>query len=111
MSKKLSEELVVEFSVSRCNGPNLVFRLIEQKDAEYVYSLRTDPEINVHLSAVVGTVDDQRQWIEDYKEREAADKEYYYVIERFDGLPCGLVRLYEIENARFTWGSWILVRN
>jgi len=89
----------------------LRLRLIEPDDAAYVYGLRTDPAYNIHLSAVQGTAADQRRWIEGYKAREAELHELYYVIERRDNVPCGLVRLYDITNESFTWGSWILDRN
>lgn len=93
-------------------GPRLKLRLISPDDAEYVQGLRTDPTYNTHLSAVTGTAQDQRRWIEGYKAREQAGTEAYYVIERRDdGRRCGLVRLYEIAEDRFTWGSWILDAN
>ncbi|AWB50710.1 N-acetyltransferase (plasmid) [Gemmobacter aquarius] len=92
----------------RIEGPNLVLRLIRPDDAAYVRALRTDPRYNAHLSPVQGTVEDQRRWIEGYKEREAGLGELYYVIERRDGTRCGLVRLYDIKGGSFTWGSWIL---
>lgn len=92
-------------------GPNLTLRLIRPDDAEYVHSLRTDPAYNQHLSQVTGGVEDQRNWIIGYKGREAGRQELYYVIERKDGIRCGLVRLYEITPESFTWGSWILDHN
>lgn len=92
-------------------GPNLTLRLIQPKDAAFVYGLRTNPLYNQNLSAVRGTVDDQRKWIEAYKDREAERSEFYYVIERKDGAPCGVVRLYDIDVNSFTWGSWILDAN
>ena len=95
-------------SIARVEGPNLILRLIQPEDAAYVYSLRSNPAYNTHLSTVTGTVDNQRTWIENYKSREAQGQEFYYVIERKDGTRCGLVRLYDIEAESFTWGSWIL---
>ncbi|TNE94711.1 MAG: N-acetyltransferase [Rhodobacteraceae bacterium] len=93
-------------------GPRLRLRLISPDDAEYVQGLRTDPTYNTHLSAVTGTAQDQRRWIEGYKAREQVGTEAYYVIERRDDeRRCGLVRLYEIAEDRFTWGSWILDAN
>ena len=92
-------------------GPNLTLRLIEPNDAAFVFGLRTNPLYNQNLSAVRGTVDDQRRWIEAYKDREAERSEFYYVIERKDGTPCGVVRLYDIDANSFTWGSWILDAN
>ena len=93
----------------RIHGVRLVLRLIMPTDADYVHNLRTDARYNAHLSPVTGSVDDQRAWIEQYKRREAAGQEYYYVIERCDDAQvCGTVRLYDIQEDCFTWGSWIL---
>lgn len=92
-------------------GPNLVLRLIQPDDAEYAHALRTDPTYSRHLSQVTGSAEDQRNWIIRYKQREAELQELYYVIERKDGVRCGLVRLYEISSESFTWGSWILDHN
>jgi hypothetical protein len=94
--------------VTFVEGPGLVLRLIEPGDATYVYGLRLNPSYNQHLSVVRGTVEDQRNWIEDYKIREAEGCEFYYVIERKDGRSCGVVRLYDFSADSFTWGSWIL---
>lgn len=88
-----------------------MLRLIQPEDAVYVHGLRINPDYNLHLSEVRGTADDQRHWIENYKTREAEGREFYYVIERKDGTPCGVVRLYEIKQDSFTWGSWILDHN
>lgn len=90
------------------DGPQLRLRLVTPDDAAYLHALRTDPRYNMHLSPVSGTVEDQRAWIDRYKQREAEGREGYYIIERRDGMPCGTVRLYDIEGDRFTWGSWIL---
>lgn len=91
------------------NGLRLRLRPVELSDAAYIHGLRTDSALNAHLSAVTGTVADQRAWIADYLRREAAGHEVYFVIERrADGQSCGVVRLYGIAADRFTWGSWIL---
>jgi RimJ/RimL family protein N-acetyltransferase len=102
---------MVNTGFERVAGPNLVLRLITPDDAAYVHGLRMDPAYNAHLSQVDGSVEDQRRWIETYKAREAERRELYYVIERRDGVRCGLVRLYEITADSFTWGSWILDHN
>lgn len=97
--------------VAQVTGPRLRLRLITPEDASYVHSLRLNPLYNRHLSAVTGTVEDQRKWIEHYKVQEAQCQQFYYVIERHDGERCGLVRLYDINDTQFTWGSWILDAN
>ena len=94
--------------IARVEGPNLTLRLIQPEDAAYVHGLRTNPLYNSHLSKITGTVKDQRAWIKGYQAREAAGQEFYYVIERKDGMRCGLVRLYDFDVESFTWGSWIL---
>ena len=98
-------------ALSKIDGVQLSLRLVQPDDASYIHGLRTDPTYNGHLSNVTGTVEDQRSWIEAYKTREAACSEYYFVIERKDGVRCGVVRLYDITGDQFTWGSWILDEN
>ena len=105
------ESVMNPLKLACAEGPSLTLRLIRPEDAAYVYSLRTNPTYNFYLSRVAGTVEDQYQWIEDYKIREAQGQEFYYVIERKDGERCGLVRLYDIAQDSFTWGSWILDAN
>lgn len=103
---------MTSLELERVTGPNLALRLIRPDDAAYVYSLRSDSRYNTHLSTVTGTTEDQRNWIIAYKARETEGVEYYYIIERLsNGLPCGLVRLYDIEGDQFTWGSWVLDDN
>lgn len=100
------------FSISGASGHRLAMRLVEPSDATFIHGLRTDPAFNRHLSVVTGDVADQRAWIEGYKQREAEGREFYYVFERLDdGAACGLVRLYEITQSNFTWGSWIMADN
>jgi len=97
--------------IARVEGPNLILRLIKPDDAAYVHGLRTNPLCKSYLSKVTGTVQDQRAWIEGYQAREAAGQEFYYVIERKDGMRCGLVRLYDFDVKSFSWGSWVLDEN
>lgn len=98
--------------LQRIDGSRLSLRLVVSQDAAYIHSLRMDPRYNTHLSKVTGSVADQEAWIKRYKMREAQGQEYYYVIERrVDATPCGVVRLYDIADGQFTWGSWILDHN
>lgn len=90
-------------------GFRLRLRPVVADDSEYIYALRTDPRYNAYLSPVSGGVDAQRHWIACYMEREAQGREVYFVIERrADARRCGVVRLYDIAEQQFTWGSWIL---
>ena len=98
-------------ALARIDGMQISLRLVQPEDAAYIHGLRTDPTYNDHLSPVTGTVEDQRSWIEAYKTRETKGTEYYFVVERKDGVRCGVVRLYDITDDQFTWGSWILDHN
>jgi RimJ/RimL family protein N-acetyltransferase len=106
-----AEIVMIAEKIRHIDGHNLSLRLIQPDDAEYVFGLRINPVYNEHLSNVTGLVEDQRQWIETYKSREAKLSELYYVIERKDGLPCGVVRLYDVKQDSLTWDSWILDHN
>ncbi|MGB7373474.1 GNAT family N-acetyltransferase [Pontixanthobacter sp.] len=98
-------------SLEQAVGPNISLRLIQPEDASYVHHLRTSSKYNTHLSQVTGTVNQQKKWIEGYKKKESVGREFYYVIERKDKIPCGVIRLYDISLDRYTWGSWILDEN
>jgi RimJ/RimL family protein N-acetyltransferase len=59
------------------------------------------------LNPIIPTLKQQTLWLEAYHQRYLNDQEYYFVIEK-EGARLGLIRLYNIENKRFTWGSWII---
>jgi RimJ/RimL family protein N-acetyltransferase len=87
------------------------FRLVEPADAAFICTLRSDPELNRHLSPSSPDVEAQRRWIESYKAREAEGCEFYFVIVA-DDADQGVVRMYdfrEIDGRKsFCWGSWII---
>ncbi|NNJ14387.1 GNAT family N-acetyltransferase [Pseudomonas putida CSV86] len=83
-------------------------RLVEENDAEFILRLRTDSKYNQHLSQVTGGVAEQVEWIRRYKNDEKNKLQYYFIIERNDGVRCGTLRVYDIRPDSFSWGSWIL---
>lgn len=83
-------------------------RLIEEQDAEFVLKLRLDDRYNQFLSSVNPSVEAQKEWIKKYKNDESEGIQYYFIIERIDGTPCGTVRIYDLRDNSFCWGSWIL---
>jgi RimJ/RimL family protein N-acetyltransferase len=86
----------------------LKLRLVEENDAEFILSLRLDERYNTFLSAVTPNLKCQKQWIRKYKGDEEAGVQFYFIIERKDGIPCGTVRIYNLREDSFCWGSWIL---
>lgn len=83
-------------------------RFVEEADADFILGLRLDSRYNTFLSAVTADVEAQREWIKKYKADESKGEQYYFIIERLDGTPCGTVRVYDIRDDSFCWGSWIL---
>lgn len=83
-------------------------RLVEEKDAEFILGLRLSDDLNRFLSKVDADVEAQRKWIKSYKLDEQAGNQYYFIIEKLDGTPCGTVRIYDLQSDSFCWGSWIL---
>lgn len=86
-------------------------RLVEESDASFIVSLRIDEKYNKYLSTVGSDIEAQREWIKRYKEKERNKEEFYFVIERNDGTRCGTVRVYDLKEESFCWGSWILNEN
>ncbi len=87
------------------------FRLIDRFDVDYLYGLRINNNLNRHLSSAPESAAQQEQWMRGYKLREFDRTEFYFVIERLDGVKCGAVRLYDFKENSFCWGSWILDDN
>lgn len=85
-------------------------RLVSEADAEFIFSLRTDPVLSQYLSKTTGTVEDQRRWISSYKQREANGEEYYFIT-FYEGMPQGLNRLYNFDHESFEVGSWLFRRD
>jgi len=83
-------------------------RFVQPEDAEFICSLRSDQNLNEHISKNSPDLDAQRLWIEKYKEREAAGEEFYFVIQH-QMKDYGVVRMYDFKENSFSWGSWIIL--
>lgn len=83
-------------------------RFVEEFDADFILKLRLDKKYNQFLSNVNSDIQAQKDWIKNYKNDEANKKQFYFIIERNDGTPCGTVRIYDLKDNSFCWGSWIL---
>jgi len=84
----------------------LQVRLVEEDDAEFIVSLRTNPRLSKHIHATSPDVEQQKQWIRNYKLREAQGLDYYFLFS-INNQPQGLARIYDITEDTFTQGSWI----
>ncbi|OCL85245.1 hypothetical protein AAX26_01362 [Aliarcobacter thereius] len=89
-------------------GKNINMRTVTTEDAEFIYTMRQNQDKTKYLSKVTGTVESQKEWIKNYKQREENQKEFYFVIESKDEDKLGLVRMYDFRNDSFCWGSWLV---
>lgn len=83
-------------------------RLVCEEDAEFIISLRTDEKLARYLHATDNSVEKQVDWIKQYKIREAAGDDYYFIYDK-DGQTIGVNRIYGIkyDQEQVTAGSWI----
>jgi len=88
-------------------GKNIILREIEVADAEFVLSLRNDEKRGEYLNKTSDDVVSQAEYIKNYK---AKAQDYYFIIEDKKCHPIGTVRIYDIRNNSFCWGSWLLSR-
>jgi RimJ/RimL family protein N-acetyltransferase len=91
----------------RLKQGTIELRPVETEDAEFILELRTDAELARYLSPTDRSINNQREWIEKYKKREADGTEFYFLILN-ESAPCGTIRLYDFRGNSFCWGSWIL---
>ena len=89
-------------------GKNINMRTVTIEDAEFIYNMRQNQNKTKYLSKVTGTVESQKEWIKNYKQREEEKKEFYFVIELKDEKKLGLVRMYDFQDDSFCWGSWLI---
>ena len=87
---------------------NTNLRTVEIEDAEFIFHIRQANNRNKFLSPVAGTIKDQEEWIQLYKQRENEKKEFYFVIESKNGEKLGLGRMYDFKNNSFCPGSFII---
>lgn len=93
-----------DFVISRYG---ISVRLVEEEDAEFIVKLRTDERLSRFLHYTDSSVEKQIEWIRQYKERERANKEYYFLYYSNQN-KIGVSRVYNIFNKKeATNGSWI----
>ena len=92
-------------------GKNINLRTVEIHDAEFIFSMRQNDFKTKYLSKVTGTIDSQKEWIQNYIQREKDSKEFYFVLESKKDEKLGLVRMYDFQDTSFCWGSWLIKEN
>jgi RimJ/RimL family protein N-acetyltransferase len=91
--------------VSRVHGKAIVLANVQVEDAEFILSLRLDPNRSRFLSPVSSDVEKQREWIRHYL---ASQGQAYFIICDKAMRKLGTVRIHDADGDSFCWGSWIL---
>lgn len=82
-------------------------RLVQESDAEFIYKLRSNATKSRYIHDIKGGVENQIEWIRNYKQREEEGTDYYFIFYRGD-VPVGLNRIYSIHEKTYTGGSWVM---
>ena len=98
---------IVKRADYKITAKNISMRLVEESDAKFILKLRTDKRLSQYISPTSPKLEDQINWIKKYREREADQKEYYFLYEDSDKNPWGAIRLYNFSEESFTIGSWV----
>jgi hypothetical protein len=104
-TNELATDRPVIRQVGLVYGKSIVLRNVQVEDAEFILSLRLDPQKGGYLSPVEADVEKQREWIRTYLRSQG--QAYFLICDRAMR-PLGTVRLYDAIGDSFSWGSWIL---
>lgn len=92
----------------RLVGMRIVLRSVVEDDAEFILTLRLNPELNKFIHATDASAEKQRQWIRRQQKRA---NDYYMIIEDLRGRGLGTIGVYNIDplQRQFEWGRWLIV--
>lgn len=82
-------------------------RLINEADAAFIVNLRNNEKARF-MSPVYRDIENQKQWINEYKKREQLGIDYYFIYYKND-IPFGLNRIYNIKEDCFIGGSFVFI--
>jgi RimJ/RimL family protein N-acetyltransferase len=85
----------------------LHYRCVNKEDADFIFKLRANNTLSKYLTQTNGTIRDQEEWIGNYKIKEAAKEEFYFIYETERKQPLGVNRIYNIKETQFEVGSWL----
>lgn len=82
-------------------------RFVEVSDADFIHHLRSNKKLTQFISQIDGDIENQKEWIRRYKQREKEKKEFYFIYEDDKGKKFGLNRIYDVVEHSFDFGSWL----
>jgi len=95
--KNINKKIIVK-------GNHLEFHNVTLNDAAFILELRTDENKSKHLSRTSNDLDVQQLWLKKYD----SDNSQIYFIIYSKKEKVGTVRIYDLKEDSFCWGSWII---
>ena len=85
----------------------LTFRFVDEGDAEFIVSLRTDSKLGRFINKTENSIEKQKEWTREYKKREEEGQDFYFIFSGLDGTKYGVCRIYNIVEGYHSTGSWL----
>lgn len=82
-------------------------RLVNEDDASFIVNIRNDGNKSRFISKTSPNIEAQKKWISDYKAREQAKKEYYFIASDENNEDFATYRIYKIDSGVPEIGSWV----
>lgn len=86
---------------------NIKLRLVEETDADFIIDIRTDSSKSRFISATNSDVEKQKLWIREYKKREKAEEEFYFICIDDHEIKFATYRLYNKNENSIEIGSFV----
>ena len=90
----------------------LKVRLVNEDDAAFIVSLRSDPDKTKYMITLDNNIESQKEWIKEYKKREREGLDYYFIYSNNMDIPIGVNRISHIDfKERIAkTSSWIAIK-
>ena len=75
----------------------LKVRLVNESDADFILSLRANPNRTKYMVTLNDEVESQKKWIQEYKTREEKGLDYYFIYSNGEGKPLGVNRISHLD--------------
>src|SRR3569833_780352 len=89
-------------------GKSIFLREVSVEDAEFFFGLCFVLVLFKHISATSNDINQQINFIASYSK---SDTDFYFMICDWNWSRLGTVRIYDVRDDSFCWGSWILSRD
>lgn len=89
----------------------IFLRYVNENDADFILKLRTDKNKSKFISATSSDIELQKRWVNDYKQREKKELEYYFIAYDENKEPFATYRLYNRTETMIEIGSFITKQN